>query len=345
MALKTHNRTNPDDALIIFNEFVLDRDLPKFNVPLDEEIEDATANQNVKRSRGQFTDSDSISVTPTGREVFWSTDGEFTLRNTQTLTTDVTLNGTVIPEAKQTRWIKFRVWLARFWMKITRKTPPSPEPPKPIPLVFKQVLENDEEIKLFNERDAEFEALLNRAKQASQKALVEKLEKERNLRRFENMLYAMDRRRFISEKQLLKFVRHCEKGLCLDWVHQFTRPIPEEVVSEKVACDEAHLFDNYVVLHYDPLNQSVEMTAQEKEEELERRRDPILFGVLRGSRRLYFIGDWKDEQCDLTLQEIIDKIGEPLHMDGDQAEEVPEEVLEAAGLTRKENGSSPTSEE
>jgi hypothetical protein len=311
MALKTMNERNPQDSLIIFNRFVLDRDLPKFQVPVDEEPP-----QNIKstRSRISMGSSDGINIAPTGSEVFWSTDGNFTVQNTQTLTSAVTVNGVVMPSSKQSRWLRFRVWMYRVWMKFTQK---KPEAPKPIPLVFKQILESDEQIKLFNERDEEFEAMVVRAKQASQKALVEKLELERNLRRFENMLYALGRKRFVSEKQLLKFVRGCEKGLCLDWVHQFTRPVPEEVVAEKVRCDAAHLFDNYVVLHYDPMNNSAEMTEQEKVAEIERKRDPILFGVIRGSRRLYFIGDWKDEQCDLTLQEIIDQLGEPLHMDGE----------------------------
>jgi len=77
---------------------------------------------------------------------------------------------------------------------------------------------------------------------------------------------------------------------------------------------ELKIFDNYVVLHYDPQGKASEMSAEEKAQELVRRRDPILFGVFRGSRKLYFVGDWKDEQCDLTLQEIVDKLGEPLEM-------------------------------
>ena len=321
MTLKTLNERNPVDSLIIFDRFVLDRDLPKFQEPEDEESEEGLEGgsaQNVKRPWRGNTFRDAAITVNTGPEVFFSTDGNFTVMNTNTINDNgqsVGVRG--LKEMKLPRWIRFKCWLYRVWWWVTRKKPEPPPEPKPIPLVFKQVLENEEQLRLFNERDAEFEAMLLRAKQASQKALVEKLEKERNLRRFENMLYAMGRKRFVSEKQLLKFVRDCEKGLCLDWVHQFTRPIPAEVVTEKVACDEAYLFDNYVVLHYDPMNQSAEMTEVEKEEELARRRDPILFGVIRGSRRLYFIGDWKDEQCDLTLQEIIDKLGEPLNMDGE----------------------------
>jgi hypothetical protein len=61
------------------------------------------------------------------------------------------------------------------------------------------------------------------------------------------------------------------------------------------------IFDNYVILHFDPEGKSTQLT----EEEIRRKKDPILFGVFGESRRLYFIGDWKDEFCDLTLEELI----------------------------------------
>jgi hypothetical protein len=30
---------------------------------------------------------------------------------------------------------------------------------------------------------------------------------------------------------------------------------------------------------------------------------------MRGSRNLYYMGDWVDEQCDLTLAQIVDALG------------------------------------
>ena len=134
------------------------------------------------------------------------------------------------------------------------------------------------------------------------------------LRQFENALYASGRWKLITEAQLLRFAKGCANGLCLDWIAHFTRPIPEAVVAEKVKCDALGLFDNYVVLHYDPMNSAAEMSRTEKAAEAEKRHDPILFGILRGSRKLYFVGDWKDDQCDLTLQQIVDKLGESLEM-------------------------------
>lgn len=59
------------------------------------------------------------------------------------------------------------------------------------------------------------------------------------------------------------------------------------------------------MLHYDPDARSY----AESEEEKAAKRDPILFGLIQGKRQLYFIGDWIDELCDLTLDQLADHMG------------------------------------
>ena len=43
----------------------------------------------------------------------------------------------------------------------------------------------------------------------------------------------------------------------------------------------------------------------DKGEEMKKRKDPILFGVIAGSNKLYFIGDWIDEYCDLRFDDVV----------------------------------------
>jgi hypothetical protein len=194
-----------------------------------------------------------------------------------------------------------------WWRRLFTKKP-KPEPIVSVKYVFDLVLTNPEELIILRERDAAFQELIDRATVAGQVSLVEQLELEREIRKFESALFAKGMKRFISEAQLLKFVRGCERGLCLDWVRHFTRVIPREVVDAKVKCDEAGLFDNYCVLHFDPDEKAT--TQADRDAAAAKRRDPILFGVMRGSRKLYFVGDWKDELCDLTLQQVVDKLGD-----------------------------------
>jgi len=173
----------------------------------------------------------------------------------------------------------------------------------PVPHVFDLVLQNDEELKLVQTRVAAFQELIDRAKTSGQKSLVRQLEAERNVDTIESVLLAKGMKRYISEAQLLKFAKGCEKGLCLDWIEHFVRVIPKEVVATKAKCDEAGVFDNYVVLHFDPDSKAT------TEEDRKKAKDPILFGIMQGSRKLYFVGDWVDEYCDLTIQQILDKLG------------------------------------
>jgi hypothetical protein len=51
------------------------------------------------------------------------------------------------------------------------------------------------------------------------------------------------------------------------------------------------------------------LTEKQKVEE-EKKKDPILFGVIQNSRKLYFIGDWTDEFCDLTLDKMMEIISD-----------------------------------
>jgi hypothetical protein len=89
--------------------------------------------------------------------------------------------------------------------------------------------------------------------------------------------------------------------LKLTWIKNYARMIPEDVIEAKKKFDGSELFDNYVILHFDKFDNSTQMTKAE----VEKAKDPILFGVLKGTRNLYYIGDWIDEYCDLTLDKFL----------------------------------------
>ena len=128
---------------------------------------------------------------------------------------------------------------------------------------------------------------------------------------FENALYVKGIRRCLTEAQLLEFVKHCERGLCLDWIVNYVHAIPGSALAAKIACDEALLFDNYVVLHYDPNQKATTKKARADEA---KRRDPILFGIVKGVRKLYFVADWVDEHCNLQFDDLVKALGKPLEI-------------------------------
>lgn len=121
------------------------------------------------------------------------------------------------------------------------------------------------------------------------------------------LLKSKNKVKYVSESDVVKFYEKTRKtGKCLklSWIKNYVRVIPPEVILLKKEFDELRIFDNYVVLHFDKNNDSTNMT----EKEIIKAKDPILFGVIKGSRKLYFVGDWIDEYCNLTLDNFIKEL-------------------------------------
>jgi RNA recognition motif-containing protein len=141
-----------------------------------------------------------------------------------------------------------------------------------------------------------------------QLALLQKLEDLLSVVKGEAHLIAMGLKKYVTEKQVIDFYEKVgeDKNLKLTWIMNFGRIIPDEIYEAKKLADERKIFDNYVILHYDPENNGEKLTK----EEVEKKKDPILFGVIKDSRKLYYIADWKDEYCELTLEEMFKELGE-----------------------------------
>lgn len=168
----------------------------------------------------------------------------------------------------------------------------------------KGIVKNTPEAAQYIDRTAGYIEAIQNADLAGQNALKERLLGGLIMNKYESVLYAIGKYYVITEEDVVSFARKTPRGLALDYVKNYIRPIPTEVIKEMSRMNELEIFDNYVVLHYDPERKSFEETFREKE----RRRDPILFGVIKGSRKLYYITDWVDEYCDLTLDKFVETL-------------------------------------
>ena len=137
-----------------------------------------------------------------------------------------------------------------------------------------------------------------------QEALKEKLVREMFVNKYEAELYANNLYYVVSEKQVLDFASKTEKGVDLIYLKNFARPLPDKVVEKLVEVDTLEVFDNYAVLTYDPQKKD----KIETEADRAKRKDPILFGLISGSDKLYYVTDWVDEYCDLTLAQFVDTL-------------------------------------
>ena len=150
---------------------------------------------------------------------------------------------------------------------------------------------------------------LKRANDMGQVALAEQLTAELFNNKFESILYSEGLHYKISESQIVEFVKKTEKGVRLSYISNFTNHIPIEIIEKKQKADDLKIFDNYCVLFFDPKAKSYKMTEKEAEDLRRKKSDPILFGMMNGSKNLYYVADWIDEYCDLTLDKFIEISG------------------------------------
>jgi hypothetical protein len=145
-----------------------------------------------------------------------------------------------------------------------------------------------------------------------QVALKERLFEQLITNKYESVLYVNGMYKAVSADKIVELAQGSQKALSLDYIKNYGRVIPTDVIEKKLEADKLHVFDNYVILHYDPDGKSYISTETEKRKEAEKKKDPILFGVIMGSDKLYYIADWVDEYCDLTFDKLTELLGKEI---------------------------------
>lgn len=206
-------------------------------------------------------------------------------------------------------YLTFRQKIALFFLKMIDKNAFKSRGVKQITVVefFTQLAKSSKELTPLAEIAEHYEKALVQSDAMGQVALTEQFKSLIEVIRGEAQLIAAGLKKYVTEKQVIDFYEKVgkDKNLKLSWIKNFNRIIPEEVYNIKKDVDERKIFDNYVILHYDPIDDGTKLTKKE----IEKKKDPILFGVIRNSRKLYFVADWKDEYCDLTLEEMFKTLG------------------------------------
>lgn len=84
----------------------------------------------------------------------------------------------------------------------------------------------------------------------------------------------------------------------------FPRPVPKKNQKKILDAKKTGVFDSFKILFLDYSNENLKSTKQKIVE-----KDPIVFGVYKEDpSKHFFITDWVDEVCDLTLLQFVDKM-------------------------------------
>ena len=271
--------------LNVLENFVVDKTLPKFN---KEEPDNGGV------IRGNFEISNSVFIA--------NTDGSNDPMEIGGQNWNVVGSVEDITTATKKK-SKFSLFFANLFNNITK---PEPLYTLSVEEFFKSIKNSTEELNSIKGRSNSYTEILNQATKFGQTALAEKIKHNITILKEESQLYAMGLRTVIKEDKIIQFALDAERGVRLDYVKNFTRVIPPSILEIKEKLDDKGIFDNYVVMHYDPDGHATEMT----EEEIEKAKDPILFGLIKNSNKLYYISDWIDDYCNLTLSTLLEVIGE-----------------------------------
>lgn len=220
-------------------------------------------------------------------------------------------------------------WYKKLWNALTEKKEVAVDEVEERPMdalkFFTLVKASSKEsAAVYKDRVSKYLTALHNATNIGQTALQEELIRGLITNRYESVLYAEGCYYAVTEEQVAKFASQCEKGLKLSYLKNFSRPIPQEVIDKVAKMNELEVFDNYVILYYDPEGTVYKETAYEEA----KRRDPIIFGVIAGSKKLYYVADWIDEYCDLTLDAFVDALGiekDDLHFDAEEIKKAKEQ--------------------
>lgn len=157
----------------------------------------------------------------------------------------------------------------------------------------------------YKKRIEKLEATVEEANKNGQIAFSEELMKKLFVLLKEAEMWACGKKIFLERAHFDEFRSKTTRPVSLTPLKNYARPIPDSVLKEKKKCDDLKLYDGYAVMHYDD-GKTIKET--EKDKQIRREKDPILFGIVQYSSRLYFVDDWEDEFCDLTLDDIVDKL-------------------------------------
>jgi hypothetical protein len=205
-----------------------------------------------------------------------------------------------------------RKWSFKFLSKIIPELKKMIPKPMSIQQFFYQVINSSVDLKKLDSRIKNYENMIEKAKKDGQEALKDLLLERVEEIRKESLLYAAGVKKVITEDQLLTFKEKARnsENLNLVWIKNYVRVIPPNVLKKKEKYDKLEIFDDYAILFYEKHGKYPKKRAVAKtKKEIEKERDPILFGVRKNIRKLYFVGDWKDKYCDLTLDDIVKKLG------------------------------------
>lgn len=150
--------------------------------------------------------------------------------------------------------------------------------------------------------------LLNKAKLTGQTSMAKKIFFEYEIIMKELKAASFGFNVIVYKSDIEKFITDISKHpVKIIELENYPREVDDSVVDKLMLAKENNLFDQYYVLFTDYTGKETKKVAEHRKD-----KDPILFGAFINENknsipdeRFFYIGDWIDEYCDLTLDKML----------------------------------------
>ena len=292
---------NGTPRLRVFEDFFIEEGLPKWRkIKVELDNEDAAGSYSKGDPSLDWTGNGSITSRRSKRNLLGSAKSD------RRSYVNRAAGGSSMNQVRQTE--KKKSWFRRMFEKFVGS-----EKGEPVEKVFGHVKTamlsptNEELIKARTIVDTVEKNL----RASGQYEIAERLDGNRSVLEAEVALVSAGSLKYISEEQIIQFMLKSERGVRMEFLRYYPNIMPQDVAKTKIVFDGLLVFDNYCVLYFDPGTAKFSLVRElEDDAARAKRRDPILFGMIHGSRKLYYVADWVTKDDDITLEKLETVLGE-----------------------------------
>lgn len=191
---------------------------------------------------------------------------------------------------------------------------------------------NKTQLKKLKSRLTKLQTLVKSAEETGQKALYEEFSKMLVVAVRESEAAACGHDVYVNKKDINKFMNLVTEDqqsrrnpIRFKKLEEFPRAIPTKIRKIIKSVQSKQLFDELHILYLDYTGEEIKSNKEKIRE-----KDPVLFGKFAyDDEKYYFIADWIDDYCDLTLSSFVDKLkSEDEEYSVSKTEDVTPEYLE-----------------
>lgn len=171
--------------------------------------------------------------------------------------------------------------------------------------------------------------LLKKTKLTGQKKAAQKIFNQYSLIMRELKAASFGFNTIVYKSDISKFITKISNNpVKIIEMENYPREIDDSVLDKLLVAKENELFDEYYVVFTDYNDKEAKKVAKER-----RDKDPILFGAFKSAddndipeQRFFYIGDWVDPYCDLTLEEMLTQYEKSESVGAKYTIDVPKDV-------------------